>query len=157
MHRRTILGVKVLIIVLIALLLLSQIVLLPIAAAALALAAPQVAYLGTACLIVAIAFVGCVEVVLVCVWRLLSLVRASSIFSRRSFVSVDVILTAVLVATALIAASLIAVVMVAAPFGVLVLCGIGVTVGAGLALVVVVMRGLLRQASQLESDLSEVV
>jgi len=37
------------------------------------------------------------------------------------------------------------------------LCVLGIVVGAGLSLLIVVLRGLLRKASRLEHDLSEVV
>lgn len=44
-----------------------------------------------------------------------------------------------------------------APPSVMLLCVLGVVVGAGLSLLIVVMRGLLRNARQLQQDLAEVV
>ena len=96
--------------------------------------------------------------VLVCVWRLLTLVRADSIFTPRAFVWVDVSLGAVVFATVLVVATL--GFLLTAPAGspsIVLLCLLGIVVGAGLSLLLVVLRGLLRKASQLEHDLSEVV
>jgi hypothetical protein len=105
-----------------------------------------------------VGFLLCVQVALVCVWRLLSLVRASIIFSDTAFTYVNIVLGLVALATLLIVGSFITLAIAgAASPSVTILCWLGIVVGSGLSLLVVVMRGLLRQASQLERDLAEVV
>lgn len=102
----------------------------------------------------------CVQVVLVCVWRLVTLAAADLIFNRSAFAWVNVSLAAVLVATALV---LVASLVVFSALGddvppVLPIAGVVLALfGLGLALVIGVMRALLRQASQLERELAEVV
>lgn len=104
------------------------------------------------------------QVFAVCVWQLLTKVRKGSVFSPSSFVYVDVIVGSITVA------ALIAFVMAvllsfgeAAPGLVGLICGASLVLG-GMALLVVVMKTLLRQAiaredeaAQLRSELSEVV
>ncbi|SEO00372.1 DUF2975 domain-containing protein [Cryobacterium sp. TMT1-3] len=158
MHRTAIVTLKTLIIALVALLLVCQVFVVPAVAQQMIARSPQLGYLHVPAIIVTVVFLLCVQVALVCVWRLLSLVRASTIFSATAFTYVNIVLALVAVATLLICGSFItlAVVGVASP-SVTVLCLLGIVIGSGLALLVVVMRGLLRQASQLERDLAEVV
>ncbi|MBG6239734.1 hypothetical protein IWX78_002724 [Mycetocola sp. CAN_C7] len=158
MDRTAIVALKALIVVLIALLLVCQLFVVPGLASQMVQRSPEVGYLETPGIIITVGFLLCVQVALVCVWRLLSLVRASSIFSVDAFTWVDIILGAVAVATLLIAGSFItlAVAGVASP-SVTILCALGIVLGSGFALLIVVMRGLLRKASQLEQDLAEVV
>lgn len=158
MRRTTIVILKALIAVLLSLLVLCQIVVLPGMARSLAGMYPYLAYLEVPGIVIGVIFTLCAQVVLICVWRLLSLVRADSIFTPRAFVWVDVSLGAVVVATVLVVTTL--ALLTTAPAGspsVVLLCLLGIVVGAGLSLLLVVLRGLLRKASQLEHDLSEVV
>lgn len=116
--------------------------------------------------IIAIIALGIVtlQVCAVCVWILLTLVRRGSVFSARAFRYVDVIIGAV--ATASLLTFAMAVVLAPtdiAPGIVGLFCGAGLVI-AGVALVVVVMRALLRQAmnreveaAQLRSELNEVI
>lgn len=158
MHRATIVSLKTLIVVMVALLLLCQVIVVPDLARSMAGQYPELASLRVPGIIVAVLFLLCVQVVLVCVWRLLSMVRAASIFSERAYFWVDVILGAIVLATVLIAASW--VILAQAGIGhpsITLLCVLGVVVGSGLGLLIVVMRGLLRNARQLQQDLAEVV
>lgn len=158
MHRTTIVVLQVLIAGLIALLLFCQIVVIPQTAASMAGLYPEFAELRIPGIVIGGVFALCAQVLLVCVWRLLSLVRVGAIFSDRSFVWVDVSLAAVAVATLLVVGSLVILQLAgASPPSISLLCLIGIVVGAGLSLLIVVLRGLLRKASQLEHDLSEVV
>ena len=119
---------------------------------------PDVAFLEVPGILFAVAFLVCVQLALICVWRLLSLVRASVIFSEDAFKWVTGILALVVIATLLILGALVTFQLSGVSVGPLtVICLLGVILGAGFALLVVVLRGLLRQASQLERDLSEVV
>lgn len=158
MHGTTIALLKALLVAMIALLLACQLFVVPGMAREFAEAYADLSHLQTPGIVVAVLFLLCVQVVLVCVWRLLSMVRTSVIFSESAFVWVDIILGAIVVATLLIAVSMatLASANVASP-SVMLLCALGVVVGAGLALLIVVIRGLLRNARQLQQDLSEVV
>ncbi|WP_104130690.1 DUF2975 domain-containing protein [Cryobacterium sp. N21] len=158
MHRSAIVTLKTLIFVLITLLLACQVFVIPAVAQQMVEKSPPLEYLQVPGIMVTVGFVLCVQVALVCVWRLLSLVRASIIFRENAFRYVNIILGLVALATLLILGSFItlAVASVASP-SVIMLCSLGIVVGSGLALMIVVMRGLLHQASQLERDLAEVV
>ena len=104
-----------------------------------------------------VAAIACVEVALVAIWVLLSMVRRDAIFDERAFRWVDVITATGPVAAVLVAA-------LCAHAGELddapglILIGGGVLVaGAAFALLMVVMRGLLRSATVLRHELDEVV
>lgn len=158
MHRASILTLKALIVVMVALLLACQLFVVPGVAGEMAARYPGLSELQLPGVVIAVLFLLCVQVVLICVWRLLSLVRASVIFSDSAFIWVDIILSAIVAATLLIAASF--AFLTIAGVGnasIILLCCLGVVVGAGLALLVAVLRGLLRNARQLQQDLSEVV
>lgn len=158
MQRSTIVVLKALIAVLLLLLVACQIFVIPAVAAQSAWRYHEIAYLQVPGIVIGILFLACVQVVLVCVWRLLSLVREDSIFSESAFPDVDVSLGAVAAATLLVVVTLITLTAsgVMTP-SITLLCVLGIVVGAGLSLLIVVLRGLLRKASQLEHDLSEVV
>ena len=157
MHRTTIIALKALLIVMILFMLAGQAWVIPGVAAQTAAQYPEYAYLEIPGIVVSLLFLVCVQLALVCVWRLLSLVRGSSIFSRDAFKWVDAILALVIVATLLILASLITLTAVGISSPANMLCILGVILGSGFALLVVVLRGLLHKASELEQDLSEVV
>ncbi|WP_193596822.1 DUF2975 domain-containing protein [Microbacterium sp. YJN-G] len=147
-----------LIVVLIALLLFVQIIMIPGVAAETALRNPDLAYLRIPGIIGAVLFLALVETVLLCVFALLSLVRADRIFSPRAFRYVDIIIATMLIAALLLIASYIVLSLGRAVNpGILILAVFGIVVSLSLALLVGVMRGLLRKALQLEQDLSEVV
>ncbi|MDR6687962.1 hypothetical protein J2Y41_003540 [Arthrobacter sp. 1088] len=106
----------------------------------------------------------CVQVVAVCVWRLLTMVRRGTVFSHAAFRFVDVIFGAVSVAAVLMFG--IAVILAPgdiAPGIVLLICGAALMIG-GVALLVLVLRALLAQAvdrdveaARLRSELDEVI
>ncbi|WP_333757941.1 DUF2975 domain-containing protein [Streptomyces sp. ISBFB 2968] len=115
---------------------------------------------------VAILGVACVQVVLCAVWMLLDMVERDAVFSRRAFRWVDTVIGATVVATLLAfgVAVHLAVAEIPSPDddGMQVLGALGaavacVGVGAALAMLVVVMRGLLGKATALRSELAEVV
>lgn len=157
MNRAAILSLKALLAALIAVLLACQIWVIPGVAAQTVLQHPEFAYLQLPGILIAIAFVLCMQLSLVCTWQLLTLVRGFSIFSQNAFKWVDAILGLVIGATLLILASLITLTVVGISSPANVLCVLGLVLGASFALLVVVMRGLLHKASQLEQDLAEVV
>lgn len=158
MQRSTILALQAVIGVLLVLLVVCQVVIVPAVAAQSAWRYHEIAYLQVPGIVIGILFLVCVQVVMVCVWQLLSLVSADAIFSERAFSRVDVSLAAVGGATVLIAVTLVTLTVVGVQNpSIVLLCVLGIVVGIGLSLLIVVMRGLLRKASMLEHDLSEVV
>ncbi|WP_022891692.1 DUF2975 domain-containing protein [Agromyces subbeticus] len=111
----------------------------------------------------AILEVLCFQIVIVCTWRLLTLVRSDRIFSDKSFVWVDVIMWTVAAAwlvLAAVSATLIGIIYFTPelrdPGTPILLTGMTL-IGAVVVLVVVVLRALLRQATVLRSDLEEVI
>lgn len=149
---------KVLIVLLLALLLASQILVIPEVARITAIRNPDVAQLEVPGIIGAGIFIALIEVTLVCVWFLLSLVQAGRIFRVEAFRYVDVILASLISAGVLILASYVVIVASrAVSLSLTLLAVLGIVVSAALALLVLVLRGLLRKALELEQDLSEVV
>ncbi|QTV79189.1 DUF2975 domain-containing protein [Microbacterium sp. NIBRBAC000506063] len=158
MHPRIILALKALIVVMLVLLLCSQAFMLPGVAAGVAERNPDLAHLELPGVIGGIVFLVLVQIVLLCVFRLLTLVRADRIFSPAAFRWVDIIFATMLAAAALIAGAFVVLnVADAMNPSIAILALLGMTVAVGIALLVVVLRGLLRKALQLEQDLSEVV
>ncbi|NLU71304.1 DUF2975 domain-containing protein [Streptomyces sp. HNM0575] len=119
----------------------------------------------TALRVITIVGLVTVQVVLVCVWRLVTMVRCGTVFSHAAFRYVDVVIGAI------VAAALVwfAVTVVNAPGqradpGVTVIMGgIGVAI-LGVALIVLVLRMLLAQAvardveaARMEAELDEVI
>lgn len=91
--------------------------------------------------------IGTTQVTMVCVWRLLTMVRRGTVFSHAAFRYVDIVIGAVAVASAL--AFALGVTLApgedVAPGVVLLIGGLGVMI-AGAALVALVLRMLLAQA-----------
>jgi hypothetical protein len=117
--------------------------------------------------VVVIVLVGVVttQVTMVCVWRLLTMVRRGTVFSHGAFRYVDVVIGAVAVASLLTFAlgATLAPGEAVAPGIVLLIGGAGVMV-AGVALLVLVLRMLLAQAvardaeaQHLQAELNEVI
>lgn len=99
--------------------------------------------------------VAAMQVIAVCVWQLLTKVRQGSVFSRSSFGYVNAVVVALAAAAALVFA--LAALMAAgeaAPGVVGLVCGAALVFG-GVALVVVVMKALLRQAIDREAEARE--
>ena len=158
MNRAVILALRVLIVVLLVGMLFGQLRFLPVVVAndLRENGAGEVAVLYPA---LGIALIACAEAVLIAVWALLSMVRKDAIFSERAFRWVDVIVVAGVAATALTLFFLLHWNWIApeVPPGIL---GIvtGVVLGfATFVLLMLVMRGLLRKATALRSELDEVV
>jgi hypothetical protein len=121
------------------------------------LAGPETVVLAVAYSALGIAAIACVEVALGALWVLLSMVRRGAIFDERAFRWVDVISVAGLVAAVLVAALCAHAGEVDdAPGLVLIGGGIGLS-GVAFALLMVVMRGLLRAATVFRRELDEVV
>lgn len=105
----------------------------------------------------AVAALACFEALLVALWVLLSMVRRGAIFEERAFGWVTVISVAGLAAAALVAVLCVhAGEIDDAPGLVLIGGGIGIG-GIAFALLMVVMRGLLRAATAFRRELDAVV
>ncbi len=105
------------------------------------------------------------QVTMVCVWRLLTMVRRGTVFSHSAFRYVDVVIGAAAVASLLTFALGVTLAPgeAVAPGVVLLIGGLGVMV-AGVALLVLVLRTLLAQAvardaeaQHLQAELNEVI
>jgi hypothetical protein len=100
----------------------------------------------------------CVQVVIVCTWRLLTMVKDDRIFSDASMVWVNVIIGAMAGAWLLLLGSLLYALGRADPSGsVVALLLLLLVAGAVLGLLMIVMRALLRQATSLRTDLESVI
>ena len=158
MRRIVIVATKALIVVLFAAIVFVQMVFVPANARSFAASAPEFAALELPGILLVDALLLCSQVVLVCVWALLSLAASDRIFDNAAFRWVDIIIGSIVAAGLLIIAGLCVLNAASAGGPFTALAGlISLISAAGLALVVVVMRGLLRQATQLRAELSEVV
>ncbi len=120
---------------------------------------PEVAYLVVPYSVAAILFIGCGQVALLAVWRLLSMVSGGVIFTRRALRWVDVITACAAVATVLSAVVLIHMLSFVPggggpTFYYLAACVVG---GLAFVLLIVVMRGLLESAIADRAELDEVI
>ncbi|MFF9349388.1 DUF2975 domain-containing protein [Streptomyces sp. NPDC014734] len=117
---------------------------------------------------VAVAVVGiaCVQVALGAVWMLLSMARRGAVFTPLAFRWVDTVIGSSIVATllALGVAGHLALASVPSPDddGMAVLGALGaaiasVCVGTAFAMLVGIMRGLLRKATDLQAEIAEVI
>jgi hypothetical protein len=126
---------------------------------------PDIATVSTAVIVIVLLGIVTIQVTMVCVWRLLTMVRRGTVFSHAAFRYVDVVAGAVAAASLLTFG--LGVVLApgesVAPGVVLLIGGAGVLI-AGVALVVVVLRMLLAQAvardaeaKHLQGELDEVI
>ncbi len=138
-------------------LVLAQVVFLPALSAAMAEDSPELAHLRWPTLVVAVLGLACVQVVIVCTWKLLTLVEDDRIFSAASMAWVDAIVGAIAAAWLLLlgtfAWSLVGVGLPGPPIVLLLMLVAGAVVG----LLMVVMRALLRQATTLRTDMEAVI
>ncbi|MFF5426576.1 MULTISPECIES: DUF2975 domain-containing protein [unclassified Streptomyces] len=123
------------------------------------------AYLRTPLLVIVVLGVVTAQVVLVCVWRLVTMVRRGTVFSHAAFRYVDVITGAFAAGAAVVfaLAVLLAPGEAVAPGVVLLICGASLAV-LGVALIVLVLRVLLAQAvardieaARMRDELAEVI
>jgi hypothetical protein len=134
-------------------------VLVPVYASQVGTTFPEVAYLVVPYSVAAILFIGCGQVALLVVWRLLSLVDGGVIFTRRAVRWVDVITACAAVATVLSAGVLIHMLGFVPGGGGPMVYYLAACVAGGLAfvLLIVVMRGLLVSAIANRAELDEVI
>ena len=155
--RLAVVPLRVFMAALFALLVLLQVMSLPGQFAHMAKESPEDAHLRWPLLTVAVLVLLCVQVVIVCTWKLLGMVMDDRIFSERSLVWVDVIVGAVAAAWALMVGLLLFVGVQADDPGPVVLMTLVVLCGAVLGLLLLVMRALLQQATRLRTDMEAVI
>ncbi|HET7195959.1 MAG TPA: DUF2975 domain-containing protein [Nocardioides sp.] len=165
MGHLTVLALRIVLAMVLAGSLFVQGVMVPLLAADLDGLDPDYAYLGTPLIAIVVLGIVTVQVTVVCVWRLLTMVRRGTVFSPAAFRYVDVIFGAVVVASLLTFALgvLLAPGEAVAPGIVLLIGGLAVMVAGG-ALIVLVLRMLLAQAVardaeaiHLQAELDEVI
>lgn len=150
---------KVSIVVLLAGGVLAQAVFIPWIAWASAQDFPEVGYLAIPYAALAIGSIACAEVILVATWKLAGMVQRGKIFDEAALKWVTLMVNAAGVATALVGIVAIDAIFIEGlgPVTVpLMLMGGTVAVGA-VALVLMVLRDLLRTAAQHKVELDEVV
>ena len=165
MGRLTILALRIVLVAALLGSLFVQVVMLPLVVRDMRGADPEVLALRAPLAVLVALGILTTQVVMVCLWRLVTMVRRGTVFSHAAFRYVDVIIGAVAAAAVLL--YLLGVVLApgtAVAPGVVLLIGGAGTVVAGIALVVVVMRSLLAQAvardveaHHLRAELDEVI
>lgn len=155
--RRAVLPLKVLLVVFFAVLVLLQVMSLPGQFAHMAQQSPELAYLRWPLTAVSVFWVLCVQVVIVSVWRLLSLVQADRIFSEAAFTWVDTILWAMASAWVVLGFGSLYVATQAEEPGLPILVFLVDVTATVVLLLMIVMRALLRQATSLQTDLAGVI
>lgn len=119
---------------------------------------PAEAYMRWPILALAILGLGCVEVGIVCTLRLLGFTLRDEVFSRQALRWVDGIIGAFLAGSLVCLTTFVyQSTTVAGPPGWMLLLICGVLAGIGLALLMVVMRSLLLQATSLRAELDTVI
>ncbi|PQZ97543.1 hypothetical protein CQ017_12280 [Arthrobacter sp. MYb224] len=120
---------------------------------------PEVAFLATPYTVVVIVAIACLQVSMAAIWKLLTMVERRTIFTLRAFGWVNTIIASIAVATFL-----------ALSLGVHLLGGVGAggpgvalaiaaltACGSAFVLLMLVMKGLLRRATNLADGMAELV
>jgi hypothetical protein len=165
MGKLTVLALRAVLVALLAGSVFVQAVMVPLLAIDLEELDADLAHLRTPVLVIAVLGVVTVQVVLVCVWRLVTMVRRGTVFSHAAFRYVHFVIGAMVAAALLVFA--LGVVLApgeAVPPGMVLLLG-GVALAVlGVALIVLVLRMLLAQAvardveaARMRAELAEVI
>jgi hypothetical protein len=165
MGKLTVLALRIVLVLVLIGTLYVQVVMMPLLATDLEEFGPDSAVRRAALVAIPVLGIVTVQVTLVCVWRLLTMVRKGTVFSDRAFRYVDIIFGAVTAASLLMfgLAVVLAPGEAVAPGIVLLVCGASLMI-AGAALIVLVLRALLAQAvardaeaHRLRTELDEVI
>jgi Protein of unknown function (DUF2975) len=151
--QRAVVPLRVLLVVLFAVLVGLQVFSLPGQFAHMAQESPDLAPLRWPLTAVTVFWVLCVQVVIVCTWRLLTLVARDRIFSTAAMAWVDVIVGAILAAWVVLLGVFLYVGFRADDPGGPILLFLMVVGVAVVGLLMIVMRALLRQATTLRTDM----
>jgi hypothetical protein len=156
-EQRAVTPLRVFLVVLFGVLVVFQVVSLPGQFAYMAREDPGHAYLRWPATAVTVFWVLCIQVVIVCTWQLLTLVKQDRIFTDDSLRWVNGIVWAIAAAWVSLAGAFLYIGFNASDPGLpllLFLLVVGVTV---LGLLMIVMRALLRQATSLRTDMEAVI
>jgi hypothetical protein len=157
LEQRAVLPLRICLVVLFGVLVVLETLSLPGQWAHMARESPEHASLRWPLTAVTVFWVVCVQVVVVCTWRLLGLVQADRIFTPASMRWVDAILVAIAAAWATFLVVFVWVGVNADDPGVPLLMFLLLACGAVLGLLVLVLRALLRQATALRTDMEAVI
>ncbi|GAA4705618.1 DUF2975 domain-containing protein [Kocuria gwangalliensis] len=138
-------------------LLLLQVMSLPGQFAHMAQESPEMAHLRWPLTAITVFWVLCAQVVVVCTWKLLTLVSSDRIFTPSSVKWVDVITWAITAGWAVLLGVFLVVGFNADDPGLPLLLFLVLTSVTVLGLLMVVMRALLRQATSLRTDMEAVI
>lgn len=147
-----VLALRAVIVAMFAGMLFLQVMLLPLLVVDLVEAGPETARLRWPVVVLGVLGVLTVQVALVCIWRLVTMVRHDTVFSRAAFRYVDVVIGAAVVAALLtfVLGFVLAPGEAVAP-GIVLVIGIAGVGALGIALLVLVLRALLAKAVALDS------
>ncbi|MER7830914.1 DUF2975 domain-containing protein [Streptomyces sp. NPDC095602] len=153
-----VLGLRAVVVMLLTGSVFVQAVMVPLLAADLDDVGGELAHLRVPVLVILLLGIVTAQVVLVCVWRLVTMVKRGTVFSHAAFRYVHIVIGAMVAAALLVftLGTLLAPGEAVAPGVVLLLGGVGVAV-LGVALVVLVLRMLLAQAAGMRAELEEVI
>jgi hypothetical protein len=159
MARGPIFTLKATLVVFFAGLLAAQVWFFPVLSGNIAEHVPELAGLRWPMLTVVILVILAAEVAVIAVWKLLTLVQADRVFSGAAYAWVNLIAVAAAIDTVLVlGVNVYLGFWVRANPPILMLFLLALTVaGAGLVLLVIVMKGLLRQAAAFKGELDEVI
>lgn len=150
-------ALRVFLVVLFGILVMLQTLSFPGQFAYMARESPDEAYLRWPLTAVTVFWVLCIQVVIVCTWKLLSMVKNDRIFSDASLAWVDAIVWAIAAAWLVLLGVFLYVGFNADDPGMPVLLFLMVVGIAVLGLLMLVMRALLRQATTLRTDMEAVI
>jgi Protein of unknown function (DUF2975) len=156
-EHRAVAPLRVFLVLLFGILVLFQVMSLPGQFAHMARESPDQAYLRWPLTAVTVFWVLCVQVVIVCTWKLLTLVQKNRIFTTASLVWVDAIVWAIVAAWVVLLGVFLYVGFRADDPGVPLLLFLLLVGVAVLGLLMVVMRALLRRATTLQTDMEAVI
>ena len=156
-ERWVVTALRVFLVSLFAILVLFQTMSLPGQFAHMAEESPDQAYLRWPATAVTVFWVLCAQVVIICTWKLLTLVRSDRIFTHASLVWVTAIVWTIGAGWLTLLGVFLFVGFNANDPGLPLLLFLMLMGGAVLGLLMVVMRALLRQATTLRSDMDAVI
>ena len=156
-QRWAVTPLRIFLAILLGVLLLLQVMSLPGQFAHMAQESPEMAHLRWPLTAITVFWVLCAQVVVVCTWKLLTLVSSDRIFTPSSLKWVDVIMWAIAAGWAVLLGVFLVVGFNANDPGLPLLLFLVLTSVTVLGLLMVVMRALLRQATSLRADMEAVI
>jgi hypothetical protein len=156
-EHKAVASLRVFLVLLFAILVLFQTLSLPGQFAHMAKESPDMAYLRWPATAVTVFWLLCVQVVIVCTWQLLTLVKNDRIFTQAARSWVDAIVWAIVAAWVTLLGVFLYVGFNADDPGLPLLLFLLLTGITVLGLLMVVMRALLRQATTLRTDMEAVI